>query len=47
VRTIAHSGDTAGTDVLIDCAARADLFIADACFWDKSIPYYLPPSRPD
>lgn len=40
-KAIAYSGDTAWTDVLIDLAAESDLFIAEAYFWDKPVPYHL------
>jgi ribonuclease BN (tRNA processing enzyme) len=39
--TIAYTGDTAWTDALIDCAAGADLLIAEAYYRDKNIPYHL------
>lgn len=40
-KTVAYTGDTAWTDDLIDVAAGADLFIAEAYFWDKNVPYHL------
>ncbi len=40
-KTIAYTGDTAWTDVLIDVASGADLLIAEAYYWDKNIPYHL------
>jgi ribonuclease BN (tRNA processing enzyme) len=40
-RTIAYSGDTAWTDVLIDLATGSDLFIAESYFWNKFVPYHL------
>lgn len=40
-KTIAYSGDTSWTDALVDCAAEADLFIAEAYFWDKDVPHHL------
>jgi ribonuclease BN (tRNA processing enzyme) len=40
-RVIAYSGDTAWTDGLIELAAGADLFIAEAYFFDRRVPYHL------
>lgn len=40
-KTIAYTGDTAWTDVLIDVASGADLLIAEAYYRDKNIPYHL------
>lgn len=40
-RSIAHTGDTAWTDDLINVAAGTDLLIAEAYFWYKNIPYHL------
>ena len=40
-KTIAFTGDTAWTDVLIDVASDADLLIAEAYYRDKNIPYHL------
>jgi ribonuclease BN (tRNA processing enzyme) len=40
-RTVAYSGDTQWTDVLIDAADDADLFICEAYFFDKRIRYHL------
>jgi ribonuclease BN (tRNA processing enzyme) len=40
-RTIAYTGDTAWTNALVEVADRADLFIAEAYFWDKPVPYHL------
>lgn len=40
-KTIAYTGDTAWTDVLIDLAAGSDLFIAESYYWDKAVPYHL------
>jgi len=40
-KTIAYTGDTAWTDDLVDCAAGADLLIAEAYFRDKNVPYHL------
>lgn len=39
--TLAYTGDTAWTDALIELAADADLFIAEAYFWDILVPYHL------
>jgi ribonuclease BN (tRNA processing enzyme) len=40
-RTVAYSGDTEWTDVLLDLCAGADLFVCEAYFFDKRIPYHL------
>jgi len=40
-RTISYTGDTAWTDNLIALAAGADLFIAEAYYRDKAVPYHL------
>jgi ribonuclease BN (tRNA processing enzyme) len=40
-RTIAYTGDTAWTDVLVDVARDADLLIAEAYFRDKRVPHHL------
>jgi ribonuclease BN (tRNA processing enzyme) len=40
-RTIAYSGDTAWTDTLLRVAAAADLFIAEAYFFEKQITFHL------
>ena len=40
-KTIAYTGDTGWTDALIECAAGADLLIAEAYYRDKYIPYHL------
>ncbi|HUA42556.1 MAG TPA: MBL fold metallo-hydrolase [Streptosporangiaceae bacterium] len=40
-RTIAYTGDTAWTDALVECAAGADLLIAEAYYRDKTVPYHL------
>jgi ribonuclease BN (tRNA processing enzyme) len=40
-QTIAYTGDTAWTDVLINLAADSDLFIAESYYWDKAVPYHL------
>ena len=38
---IAYSGDTARTDALLEAAAGADLFISEAYFYEKQVPYHL------
>jgi ribonuclease BN (tRNA processing enzyme) len=40
-RVAAYSGDTGWTDSLIGLAAGADVFIAEAYFFDRSVPYHL------
>lgn len=40
-KTIAYTGDTDWTDALTELAARTDLLIAEAYFWDKNVPYHL------
>jgi ribonuclease BN (tRNA processing enzyme) len=40
-KTIVYSGDTAWTESLIDAARGADLFVCEAYFFDKSIPFHL------
>ena len=40
-RVIAYSGDTAWTDTLLDASADADLFICEAYFFEKQVPYHL------
>jgi ribonuclease BN (tRNA processing enzyme) len=40
-RTVAYSGDTPWTDRLIPLAAGADLFIAEAYFYDRQVAYHL------
>ncbi len=40
-KVIAYTGDTAWTDSLIEVAADSDLFIAEAYYWDKAVPYHL------
>jgi ribonuclease BN (tRNA processing enzyme) len=40
-QVIAYSGDTEWTDSLIPAAKAADLFIAEAYFFEKRIPYHL------
>jgi len=38
---VAYSGDTAWTDTLIEAADGADLFVAEAYFYDKSVKWHL------
>jgi ribonuclease BN (tRNA processing enzyme) len=40
-RTIAYTGDTAWTDAIAGAAADADLLIAEAYYWEKSVPFHL------
>jgi ribonuclease BN (tRNA processing enzyme) len=40
-RTIVYSGDTEWTDRLVPAVAGADLFISEAYFYDKRIPFHL------
>ena len=40
-KVIAYSGDTEWTDALIPAARDADLFIAEAYFYDKKVRYHL------
>ena len=40
-KIVAYTGDTAWTDALIEVAADADLLIAEAYYFDKSVPYHL------
>jgi ribonuclease BN (tRNA processing enzyme) len=40
-RVIAYSGDTAWADELVELAAGADLFVAEAYFFDRSVPFHL------
>jgi ribonuclease BN (tRNA processing enzyme) len=40
-RTVVYSGDTEWTDRLTRAVAGADLFISEAYFYDKSIPFHL------
>jgi ribonuclease BN (tRNA processing enzyme) len=40
-KTIGYTGDTAWTPVLPAVAAGADLFIAEAYYFDKPVPYHL------
>jgi ribonuclease BN (tRNA processing enzyme) len=40
-RVVAYSGDTEWTDRLLAVAAGADLFICEAYFYDKRVPFHL------
>jgi ribonuclease BN (tRNA processing enzyme) len=40
-KVVAYSGDTEWTESLIDAARGADLFIAEALFYDKQVKYHL------
>lgn len=40
-REIAYSGDTEWTENLVEAARGADLFVCEAYFFDKRIPYHL------
>ena len=40
-KTIAYTGDTQWTDKIIDAAKSADLFVAEAYFRDKQVPFHL------
>jgi ribonuclease BN (tRNA processing enzyme) len=40
-KVIAYSGDTEWTEVLVDAARAADLFIAEALFVDKRVKFHL------
>jgi ribonuclease BN (tRNA processing enzyme) len=40
-KIVAYSGDTEWTDSLIDVARGADLFIAEAYFFDKAVKFHL------
>ena len=40
-KIVSYSGDTQWTDVLLTAAAGADLFIAEAYFFEKQIKYHL------
>ena len=40
-RTVAYSGDTEWTDRLVAAATGADLFIAEAYFFDKTVRFHL------
>lgn len=38
---VSYSGDTAWTDTLVQAADGADVFIAEAYFYDKKVPWHL------
>ena len=40
-RTISYTGDTAWTPAISELASGADLFIAEAYYRDKAVPYHL------
>jgi ribonuclease BN (tRNA processing enzyme) len=40
-RIVTYSGDTEWTESLVDAARGADLFIAEALFYDKRVKYHL------
>ena len=40
-RAVAYSGDTAWTDDLIELVAGADVFVAEAYFFDRQVAYHL------
>ncbi|HEU5155653.1 MAG TPA: MBL fold metallo-hydrolase [Streptosporangiaceae bacterium] len=40
-RTVAYSGDTSWTDVLLDVADGADLFVCEAYTFDRAVRYHL------
>jgi ribonuclease BN (tRNA processing enzyme) len=40
-KTVAYSGDTEWTESLIDAARGADLFIAEAYFFDRAVKFHL------
>lgn len=40
-RVVAYSGDTAWTDELIELATDADLFVAEAYFFDRQVSFHL------
>ena len=40
-KVVAYSGDTEWTDALLEAARDADLFIAEALFFDKRVKYHL------
>jgi ribonuclease BN (tRNA processing enzyme) len=40
-KIVAYSGDTEWTDSLLDAARGADLFIAEAYFFDKAVKFHL------
>ena len=40
-KVISYSGDTEWTDSLLSVARDADLFVCEAYFFEKKIPYHL------
>ena len=40
-KVVAYSGDTEWTDALLEAAHEADLFIAEALFFDRRVKYHL------
>jgi ribonuclease BN (tRNA processing enzyme) len=40
-RVVTYSGDTAWKDALIELAADADVFVAEAYFFDRQVPFHL------
>jgi ribonuclease BN (tRNA processing enzyme) len=40
-RTIVYSGDTEWTERLVPAVAGADLFITEACFYDRAVRFHL------
>jgi ribonuclease BN (tRNA processing enzyme) len=40
-RVVAYSGDTAWSDDLVELAAGADVFVAEAYFFDRQVPFHL------
>ncbi|MDO8615247.1 MAG: MBL fold metallo-hydrolase [Dehalococcoidia bacterium] len=40
-KTVAYSGDTEWTNALLDAARDADLFICEANFFEKKVPFHL------
>lgn len=39
--TVAYSGDTAWTEELVACADGADLFVCEAYFYEREVPFHL------
>jgi len=40
-RVVAYTGDTAWTERLVELATAADLFVAEAYFFDRQVPFHL------
>jgi ribonuclease BN (tRNA processing enzyme) len=40
-KTICYSGDTEWTDALVTAAKDADLFVAEAYFWERKVKFHL------